>query len=179
MVRYLSTVAPKKKSFETMAYRIEGWLEASGADGQRLLATYRHDLAHRGGKVRKAAFKMRKDIGHLDWIHKRLTQVNADDITAYVEDRVEAVEPSTVDRELDNFSAIFNKAIDSWGYHLAVNPMNGVERPKYFNERDRRFRGDEEQRLLGAMRALDKQEAIRPRGRKAHCGRVRRIHFSN
>jgi integrase len=143
-----------------MAYRIEGWLEDSGSDGQRLLAGYRRDLAQRGGKVRKAAFKMRKDISHLDWIHKRLTQVTADDITAYVEDRIEAVEPSTVDRELDIFSAIFNKAIDSWGYHLAVNPMNGVERPKYFNERDRRFRGDEEQRLLGAMRELDKQEAI-------------------
>jgi integrase len=40
--------------------------------------------------------------------------------------------------------------------HLHQSPMVGVRRPRYFNERDRRLRGDEEVRLFAAAREEDR-----------------------
>lgn len=38
--------------------------------------------------------------------------------------------------------------------------MDGVERPRYFNERDRRFKAGEEERLLTALRKLDWEHSV-------------------
>ncbi len=39
--------------------------------------------------------------------------------------------------------------------------MDGVKRPKYFNERDRRLKGDEEARLLDAAHSEDRKAGSR------------------
>lgn len=158
LVRYLREF--KKKSAPVVAYTIEAWLEDSGDAGKRLLAAHRAERAAAGLKVRKAAFKMRETILGLEWIHKPLSLVTADDINAYVDERQNQVLDGTVDREIDHLSSIFNRAIRSWGYHLADNPMVGVERPSYFNERDRRFKAGEEERLFAAIRRIDRENAV-------------------
>jgi len=63
-------------------------------------------------------------------------------------------------RELDEISKIFRLAVRTWGYPLAANPMDGVRRPRYFNERDRRLRNDEEERLLAAAREEDRRDVL-------------------
>lgn len=159
LVRYLREF--KGKSAQVIAYKAEAWLEDSGEAGKSLLASHRAALTQAGVTVRKAKFRMRETIRNLQWIHKPLSLVVADDINGYIVTRQNQVSDATVDREVDTFSTVFRKATRSWGYHLADNPMHGVERPRYFNERDRRFKAGEEERLFEAIRALDHEHAVR------------------
>lgn len=160
LVRYMREF--KGKSAQVIAYKVEAWLEDSGDAGKSLLADHRATLSAAGIPVRNARFQMRKTIRNLEWIHKPLSLVVADDINGYIVTRQNQVSDATVDREVDTFSAVLRKATRSWGYHLADNPMHGgVERPKYFNERDRRFKVGEEERLFAAIRKLDHEHAVR------------------
>lgn len=159
LLRYLREF--KGKSARVIAYKVESWLEDSGEVGQSLLATHRAALSAAGVSVRKATFQMRQTILNLEWIHKPLSLVKADDINGYIVMRQNQVSEATVDREVDLFSAVLRKATRSWGYHLADYPMHGVERPKYFNERDRRFKVGEEERLFAAIRKLDHEHAVK------------------
>jgi hypothetical protein len=69
--------------------------------------------------------------------------------------RLVQVAPATVDRELDLLSGVIHMAINSWDYVVAKNPMIGVKRPTYDNERDRLFEGDEQERLFRSARRED------------------------
>jgi len=103
-------------------------------------------------KIRKeTGKKMRSALcSATRFILKPFAQIVPDDLTEYVDERRQAVSASTVDRELDIFSAVCSIAIKTWRIHVLASPMDGVKRPKYFNERDRRLKADEEDRLLEA-----------------------------
>ena len=163
LVRYLQDEAPRHKSHDILAYKIEGWLEDSGEQGVRLLSRHRDALRAAGKKVRKASFKMRKPSTELTWIHKRLSEVTTVDVEEFVSERLELAQPATVDREIDNLKAVFKVALSVWDYNLAKNPMDAVRRPKYFNERDRRLTVDEERRLVQALAQLDRERALESR----------------
>lgn len=98
----------------------------------------------------------RQPISSLEWLQKPFALVEATDIEDFIRDRVDVVKPGTVDRELDLLSAVIRVAINTWGYNVACNPMLGVRRPRYFNERDQRLKGDMEVRLLEAARSEDR-----------------------
>jgi hypothetical protein len=49
--------------------------------------------------VRAGKFKMRHSSDELAWLHKSLSEVTAVDVENFISDRLEAVEPSTVDRK--------------------------------------------------------------------------------
>jgi integrase len=102
----------------------------------------------------------RKPIEHVEWVQLPLACVVASDINEYVEARCESVGASTVDREIDVLSQVFTMATTYWGYTVGINPMLGVRRPKFFNERNRRLVGDEEARLLAAAREEDRLRSI-------------------
>ncbi|UUZ77443.1 hypothetical protein LP414_09585 [Polaromonas sp. P1(28)-13] len=133
MVRFLLKEAPKHKSFQMQAYKLEGWLEDSESHGLDLLERYRTALRDSGKPVRDAKFKMRETCSSLLWIHKRLPEVATTDIEDFITERLLSVAPATVDRELDILRSIFTVATKVWGFNLDTNPMDGVRRPKYFN----------------------------------------------
>jgi integrase len=124
------------------------------------LAGYREKLREQGHPVREPKFKMRQASEDLAWIHKSLSDVTTLDIEHFIKERLEVVQPATVDREIDRLKAIFKVALTVWDYHLAKNPMDAVRRPKFFNERDRRISPDEESRLLAALAELDFERAV-------------------
>lgn len=155
LVRFLEDESSRRRSGQLERYKIEGWLADSGPTGEKLLQAYREALRARGQPVRPAKFQMRDRATHLEWLHKRLTAVTSEDLDTFVRDRLEVVAPATVDRELDILSAVFSVVTKVWGYRLHDNPMSGVRRPRYFNERDRRLVDDEELRLITAARAED------------------------
>ena len=165
-VRYLLEEAPRHKSCDILGYFFEGLLADSGATGERLLKEYREERARRGLPVRPAKFKMRASSTELAWLHKPLAQVKTVDIEGFINDRLETVEPSTVDREIDRLKDVFKVATEVWDYPLAKNPMNAVRRPKYFNERDRRIAPKEETALLQALGQLDEGRAVEQRLRE-------------
>jgi integrase len=97
----------------------------------------------------------RNPMTSLEWMNRPMTEVTAVDIECFIRDRLEFVAEATVNRQLDILRAVYNIAIKTWGYHVERHPMEGVRRPSFFNERDRRLRGDEEVRLLDAARRHD------------------------
>ncbi|MEW5966010.1 MAG: site-specific integrase [Pseudomonadota bacterium] len=166
--RYLREEAPRLKSFETIAYRINGMLEDAGLPREDLaavLAAHRnpHPNLAKLGKRRVVGNTVRTPLPTMKWINKPFAQLLPEDFETYIADRCEEVAPSTVDRELDVFSAVCNVAIDTWRIHVAKNPMHGVRRPKYFNERDRRVRADEEAALMRHATDADRAWSIERR----------------
>lgn len=165
LVRYLREEAPRHKSFEVEAYKINALLEDAGLARQDLAEIVaQHPNPHpkvAGMKLRKATgARMGQASESSKFIRKPFADIVPDDFTDYIDERCQEVSPATVDREIDIFSAVCNIAIDTWRIHVAKNPMDGVRRPRYYNERDRRLKGDEEERILGAARAEDREQSI-------------------
>lgn len=163
LVRYLLEEAPRQKSRKILEYSLEGWLADSGPAGEALLARYRKELTSQGKPVRQAKFQMRQSSNELSWLHKPFADVTTVDIELFINDRLEVVEASTVDREIDRLKGVFKVATAVWDYPLSKNPMDAVRRPKYFNERDRRISASEEVRLLSALAQLDEERSVKIR----------------
>ncbi|KGW85329.1 integrase [Burkholderia pseudomallei] len=158
--RYAEEEGPKHKGWETVEkYKCRGWLDDLAGNLAQRDAQRKAEIAATG-KVITARGAMRAPATGIEWMDKPFAQVETTDIEGYIRDRLDVVAPSTVDREIDVLSAICNVAVDVWKYHVADNPMNGVRRPKYFNERDRRLKSGEWERLLDAAIEEDRLRAI-------------------
>ena len=165
LVRYLREEAPRHKSFEVEGYKINALLEDAGLPREDTAAIVAaHPNPHPkvlSGKKRKATgVRVGQPSETGKFIRKPFAAVVPDDFIDYIDERCQVVEPATVDREIDLFSAVCNLAIDTWRIHVLKNPMDGVRRPRYYNERDRRLSLDEETRLLGAAREEDREQSI-------------------
>jgi hypothetical protein len=144
--------ARRKKSWDTVdCYRFQRFLRGGSGDFN---ARDRKKIAAQMGVAVEALPKALEP--DYPWMLKPLSALSPEDIESYIQERLDdGVEPSTVDRELDEFSAIFSVATKVWGYHLALNPMSNTRRPKYFNERDRRLKAGEYELLVAAAREED------------------------
>ncbi|RDK09165.1 site-specific integrase [Cupriavidus lacunae] len=158
--RYIKEEGPKKKGWEKVEkYKCLGWLEdLDGTLARRDLQRAAEQAA--GGRATTARGAMRTPASDLDWMNKPFAEVETLDLERYINDRLEVAAPATVDREVDVLSAICKVAITVWKYRVAENPMTGVRRPRYFNERDRRLKSGEEARLLAAAREEDRLRSI-------------------
>lgn len=168
MTRYLREEAPRHKGFEIEAYTLNAMLADAGLprlDIAAVLAEHKNPHPSLAKKaVRKPSGKsIRLPAPTTCFVRKPFADVVPDDFNDYIDDRCQSVVESTVDREVDLFSAICNLAIDRWRIPVAKSPMDGVRRPRYFNERNRRLKGDEEVRLLRAAYEEDAQKSIEAR----------------
>lgn len=168
MTRYLREEAPRHKGFEIEAYTINAMLADAGLprlDIGEVLAQHKNPHPSLASKaLRKPSGKgMRLPAPATCFIRKPFADIVPEDFNDYIDDRCQSVAPATVSREVDLFSAICNLAIDRWRIPVAKSPMDGVRRPQYFNERDRRLKGDEETRLLRAAYEEDAQKSIEAR----------------
>ena len=85
----------------------------------------------------------------LPFANKPLSKLTAADFSAYRDQRLTAVAPSTVARELNLLSAILSCAIKDWGYPID-NPIPRIRKPRESQHRERRLSSDEQVRLLAA-----------------------------
>lgn len=83
-------------------------------------------------------------------VHRTLTQLSSNDIANYRDDRLKAVGPATVIRELNTLSHCIDIARKEWGIIIYDNPCKLVRRPVAPKGRNRRLRAGEEQKLLDA-----------------------------
>lgn len=160
LIRYLRDEAPRTKGFLVTAYQINKLLEDAGLPRQDIVAIH---AAHRTPKnptlniPRPAGRRMSEPSETARFILKPFATLEPEDFREYIDERLQVVEPATVVRELDLLQIICNKAMSAWRIHIQMHPMHGLERPKYFNERNRRLRGDEEARLLAAAHEEDRK----------------------
>ncbi|MYM30625.1 tyrosine-type recombinase/integrase [Duganella sp. CY15W] len=152
--RYIEEEGPKHKGWEkSQKYKFKGWL--ADLEGQTTKGVKEKDGSD---KPRQAV--MRVPSSEIQWMRKPFTAIETEDIEGYIDERLEVVEPATVDREIDCLRAVFTVATKVWKYRLVENPMEAVRRPKYFNERDRRLKQDEHQRLLDSAFEEDKKRSV-------------------
>lgn len=168
LARYLREESPRHKGFEVEGYVINAMLADAGlprVDLADAFAAHKNPHPSLAGKNfrRQPGKRVRLPAPATCFIRKPFADVVPEDIHDYIDDRCQAVGPDTVDREVDLFSAVCHMAIDSWRIPVAKSPMDGVRRPRYFNERDRRLKGDEEERLLNAAYDEDAQASIKAR----------------
>ena len=168
LARYLREISPRHKGFEIEGYLINAILEDAGVARVDIAQAYAdHKNPHPSHASKKFAKPSGKGIRTASvtscFVRKSFGSMMPEDFNEYIDDRCQAVAASSVDREVDIFSAVCRLAIDTWRIPVAKSPMDGVRRPKYFNERDRRLKGDEEERLLSAAYDADAQQAIERR----------------
>jgi integrase len=83
----------------------------------------------------------------LDWAGERIGRITPDDLAKWRDGRLKVVKASTVNRELNLISAVFEHARREWKW-LAVNPVGDVRRPTNPRPRDRRITQSEENTML-------------------------------
>jgi integrase len=158
--RYMKEEGPKNKGWEkSEKYKCLGWLEDLDGVLAKRIARKEARTAEVGTAPPKR-HSMREPVTAIHWMRKPFANIQTTDIEDYMKERGQYVAPATVDRELDVIRAIFTVATKVWKYRLGENPMDGVRRPKYWNERDRRMRGDEEHRLITSAIEEDRLRSI-------------------
>lgn len=157
--RYIEEDCPGLKGGANYTIILRAMLADSTHELRRLIEQRKQE-AKEYGAPRTPLKANREPMTSLEWLNRPLTEVKPTDIEDFIADRLEDVSASTVDRQLDLLSAIYNRAINSWRIHLDLSPMAGVKRPKFFNERDRRLTDDEELRLLQAARKEDRINSL-------------------
>lgn len=160
MQQYLETEVPKHKTttrdYETVMIR--GWIE----DSQNLLAKRiaEHNRATDAGETPESIKARRVPRDCLEWLQKPFAAIETTDIESYIVSRVDDdLRGSTVDREIDVWAQVCHWAVDVLKIHVKSNPMTGVRRPRYFNERNRRLNDDAKARLFEAARAEDRAQS--------------------
>ncbi|AWN44436.1 integrase [Methylobacterium durans] len=156
---------PRSKSFDTKA-DAERWARSLEAELDRngalpdtrpaenttlaqVLVRYRDEVSpnkrsHASETSRISAI-LRRPI-----CFRTLALLSTADLATYRDERLKAVAPATVIRELNTISHAIDTARREWGIHLAVNPCKLVRRPSPPRGRTRRLEGGEEQLLLAA-----------------------------
>lgn len=158
--RYITEEGPKNKGWaKSEKYKCLAWLEdLDGGLAKRI--AQKATAAGKAGAGSTPRHSLRRPVTAIQWMRKPFADIQTTDIEDYMKDRADDVAPATVDRELDVIRAIFTVATKVWKFRLGENPMDGVRRPKYWNERDRRLRDNEEQRLIESAVEEDRLRSI-------------------
>lgn len=156
--RYIREECPRMKGGDNYATMLRAMLEDSRHELELRMAQ-RTAEARELGVAKTKLNANRVPMANLEWLNLPLSEVRASDIEDFVEERLQHVRASTVDRQLDLLAAVLKVATTTWGYYVDINPMTHVRRPRYFNERNRRLSHDEEVRLIEAARKLDAERS--------------------
>jgi integrase len=97
----------------------------------------------------------------LPWATTSLAALRQKDFTQYRESRLKAVSAGTVRLELAILRNLFTVAIKDWGIAV-TNPLLSVKSPKAPKGRTRRLNGDEENRLLAAVKKHGRNDWLAP-----------------
>ncbi|WP_312843355.1 site-specific integrase [Diaphorobacter nitroreducens] len=160
LIKYLRDEAPRHKGFLVTAYQINRWLEDAGLERQDIAAIHAAHGAPQNRKLHIPHVTGRRMSARSDaaaFIRKKFAKIGPEDFREYIDERLQLAAPATVDREIDVFRAVCTTALETWRIHVHIHPMSGLERPKYFNERDRRLHPGEEERLMQAAEVEDQQ----------------------
>jgi integrase len=151
--RYIREECVDHKGEDVEVCSLKGMLEDSRGDLIRARQAFKE--AKDRGENPKPVKARRQARTALEWLHLPFEDVRSTHLTAFKKARLKQVKPATVNREMDLLSAVIHKAIDSWDYMIAKNPMKGAKRPIYDNGRDRRLEDDEQERLFRSARRED------------------------
>ena len=111
-----------------------------------LLERYEEEISplHRSHQVEKYRLKtLKRYLGD-----QRVSMLSPALICRYRDQRLKAISPASLKRELVILSSVLNTAIKEWGINLQNNPVSMVSLPRVGRGRDRRLEQGEEEKLL-------------------------------
>ncbi len=152
-LKYYDEECPQHKGCQTERYTLGAFL-TDVAYGPYLERKGKDEAQSK--KDRRAYRRHLRRTG-IEWLLKPFGDLEPADFDRYVKARLrQGIKPSTIDREFDLIAAVINWAIGTLRYPVEIHPLKGFKRPRYFNERNRRLRGDEPVRLLASIREEDR-----------------------
>ena len=157
--RYMEEDCPGLKGGDNYIIILNAMLQDSTHELRQRIAQRKAEIKEFGRALTPLGAN-RQPMTSLEWLQLPLTEVTPSHIEDFIADRMEYVAGATVDRQIDILSSIYTRARTGWRIHMDFSPLDGVKRPKYFNERDRRLKGDEEPRLLEAARKEDQMLSL-------------------
>jgi integrase len=86
----------------------------------------------------KEVIRLERIARELDFIGKRLRDIDKHDIARWRDERLLVVLPSSVNRDMNALSSIFNACVRRWDW-IAHNPVRDTVRPAATRPRDRRI----------------------------------------
>lgn len=112
-----------------------------------LVDRYAEDISptHKGCRFELMRFEAFKK-SHPKLLAKKVSAIQAKDIREFIDKRLESVQPSTVNRELNLLSAVFAQGI-SWEM-CSVSPTRNVKRPADPPPRERRISPSEQEAII-------------------------------
>lgn len=103
--------------------------------------------------------RLNKFIRTMDFIDKRIVDVNTDDIATWRDQQCKVLSDGSVRREMTIMRSVFELARKEWGW-INSNPMDDVKKPKNPKHRDRRLSDAEICSILAQLRYADDQPII-------------------
>ena len=92
---------------------------------------------------------------------RNLASIQGKDLAAWRDERLLAVKPATVDRELRIISHLFTIAVKEWGMSGLVNPVSQIRKPKLPPGRDRRLLSGELEKILANTESPHLSDIVR------------------
>ena len=92
---------------------------------------------------------------------RNLASIQGKDLAAWRDERLLAVKPATVDRELRIISHLFTIAVKEWGMAGLVNPVSQIRKPKLPPGRDRRLFPGELEKILANTESPHLSDIVR------------------
>lgn len=157
--RYIREDCPGLKGGDNYTIILRAMLQDSTHELRKRIAQRKAEVQEHG-KTLTPLGATRQPMTSLEWLHLPLNEVKPEHIEDFIADRLEYVSPATVSRQVDLLASIYNRARKGWRIHMDFSPLDGVKRPRFFNERDRRLKGDEELSLLEAARKEDQMASF-------------------
>jgi len=117
-----------------------------------LLDRYEKEISplHKSHQVEKYRLQtLREHLGD-----KRVSALLPSVVCKYRDQRLKAISPASLKRELTILSSVLNIAIKEWGIGVGQNPVSMISLPKIARGRDRRLKAGEEEQLLSASGEL-------------------------
>jgi len=133
------------------------YMAATRTSFREVMERYRDEVSpgHKGAE--SEIYRINRLIRDEDFVEKPLSALTTEDLQDFIHERLTEVAPSTVDREIDVISQILRYASDVWKIAPSESPLQGLRRPKYFNERNRRLSSEEEKALFEKIQEVDRE----------------------
>jgi len=120
------------------------------------LEKYRDEVSPTKDGVRWEILRINRFIADMDFVGEPVAEIEADQIAAWRDARLKQVKASTVTRDMNLLSAVFEIARTEWKW-CKSNPVQEIRRPGGSPPRDRRINTEEEQVLLQALGYIEGQ----------------------
>jgi len=123
---------------------------------QQALEKYRDEVSPAKAGQRWETLRIDRFIADMSFVSETITAVEASHIAVWRDARLKQVATSTVRREMNLLSSVFEIARREWKWCKA-NPVREIKRPANRPPRDRRISAEEEQALLNGLGYIEGQ----------------------